>query len=138
MPCAPGPDGAPPAARGDPDKVRQVLLNLLSNAVKFTDRGGRVTLDCVGAPDGRLALRVADTGGGIAPDQLERVFQPFVRVDASLTRTHEGTGLGLAISRDLARGMGSDLTAESAPGAGSTFTLTVPVGGVPAATPDPG
>ena len=75
----------------------------------------------------RSAARVADTGIGIAPDQLERVFAPFVQVDARLTRMREGVGLGLAISRDLARGMSGDLTAESTPGAGSMFTLTLPV-----------
>ena len=67
-----------------------------------------------------------DTGIGIPPDQLGRIFEPFVQVRADLTRTAEGTGLGLAISRDLARGMGGDLTAESEPGVGSTFTLTLP------------
>jgi signal transduction histidine kinase len=69
---------------------------------------------------------VRDTGIGIPPDQLGRIFEPFVQVRADLTRTAEGTGLGLAISRDLARGMGGDLTAESEPGVGSTFTLTLP------------
>ncbi len=70
-----------------------------------------------------------DTGIGIPPDQLDRIFEPFVQVRADLTRTAEGTGLGLAISRDLARGMGGDLTAESTPGVGSTFTLTLPAAG---------
>ena len=69
---------------------------------------------------------VRDTGLGIAVDQLERIFEPFVQVRADLTRTTEGTGLGLAISRDLARGMGGDLTVESTLGEGSTFTLTLP------------
>jgi PAS domain S-box-containing protein len=111
--------------RADREKVQQVVLNLLSNAVKFTDAGGRISLDCTAHPDS-VAVRVADTGRGIAPDHLERVFQPFVQVDATLTRTQEGTGLGLAISRDLARGMGGDLTVESTVGAGSVFTLTLP------------
>ena len=113
-------------ACADPEKVRQVLLNLLSNAVKFTRGGGTVTVGGGCAPGGRVVLTVADTGRGIAADQLERVFAPFVQVDQRLTRPHEGTGLGLAISRDLARGMDGDLTAESAPGVGSTFTLTLP------------
>ncbi|HEX7240020.1 MAG TPA: HAMP domain-containing sensor histidine kinase, partial [Longimicrobiaceae bacterium] len=117
----------PPAltARADAEKVRQILVNLLSNAVKFTDPGGRVDLACA-ASEGRVHVVVRDTGIGIAADQLDRVFEPFVQVRADLTRTAEGTGLGLAISRDLARGMGGDLTAESTPGAGSTFTLTLP------------
>ena len=114
------------AVRADPEKLQQVLLNLLSNAIKFTAAGrphrGRVR----GATTrSRARSRVRDTGIGIPADQLERVFEPFVQVNASLTRAHEGVGLGLAISRDLARGMGGDLTAESAPGEGSTFTLAL-------------
>jgi PAS domain S-box-containing protein len=114
------------AARADREKVQQVVLNLVSNAVKFTDPGGRVTLDCA-ALDGWVVVRVMDTGRGIAADQLERVFQPFVQVDAKLTRTQEGTGLGLAISRDLARGMGGDLMVTSRRDDGSVFTLTLPI-----------
>jgi len=115
-------------ARADREKVQQILLNLLSNAVKFTESGGRISVECVAGPPAAtlVALRVIDTGIGIAADQLVRVFEPFVQVDAKLTRTREGTGLGLAISRDLARGMGGDLTAESTPGVGSIFTLTLP------------
>ncbi len=112
-------------ARADAEKVRQILVNLLSNAVKFTDRGGRVELDCGHAGD-RVQVVVRDTGIGIPADQMDRIFEPFVQVRADLTRTAEGTGLGLAISRDLARGMDGDLTAESTLGEGSTFTLTLP------------
>jgi signal transduction histidine kinase len=115
-------------ARADREKVQQIALNLLANAVKFTPAGGRVAVDgvrCADSPNSVL-LRVSDTGVGIPADKLERVFEPFIQVDASHTRQHEGTGLGLAISRDLARGMGGDLTAESEVGAGSTFTLTLP------------
>ncbi len=113
-------------ARADREKVQQILLNLLSNAVKFTDAGGRIAVSCLGPVDGVVRVSVADTGRGIPAEQLGRVFEPFVQVDARLTRTGEGTGLGLAISRDLARGMGGDLTAESVSGVGSTFMLTLP------------
>jgi signal transduction histidine kinase len=116
-------------ARADSDKVQQIVLNLLSNAVKFTEPGGRVSLRCRAAnDDGAPVVRVEvnDTGIGISREQLARVFEPFVQVDAKLTRTREGTGLGLAISRDLARGMGGDLVAESTLGVGSTFTLVLP------------
>ena len=75
---------------------------------------------------GRVAIHVRDTGEGIAPDQMERIFEPFVQVYQRLTRSAEGVELGLAISRDLARGMGGDLTLASVDGAGSTFTLTLP------------
>jgi signal transduction histidine kinase len=111
--------------RADPEKLQQVVLNLLTNALKFTEPGGRVTLGCA-AGIGTVAVTVTDTGHGIDADQLGRVFEPFVQVDARLTRPHQGVGLGLAISRDLARGMGGDLTVESTPGVGSTFTLALP------------
>ncbi|HEX6910947.1 MAG TPA: HAMP domain-containing sensor histidine kinase, partial [Longimicrobium sp.] len=112
------------SVRADAEKVRQILVNLLSNAVKFTDRGGRVEVECESSPEA-VRVHVRDTGMGIPADQMDRIFEPFVQVRADLTRTAEGTGLGLAISRDLARGMGGDLTAESVLGAGSTFTLTL-------------
>jgi PAS domain S-box-containing protein len=124
------PEGAgDTTARADQEKVRQILLNLLSNAAKFTPAGGRVTVavEAPPAPPGApVRVRVSDTGIGIPADKLDAIFDPFVQVQTGLTRRHEGTGLGLAISRDLARGMGGDLTVESAPGAGSTFTLTLP------------
>ena len=112
-------------ARADPEKLRQVILNLLTNAIKFTDAGGSVELACMCTADG-ARITVHDTGCGISPDQCERIFEPFVQVDAGLTRTQSGVGLGLAISRDLARGMGGDLTATSDAGAGSVFTLVLP------------
>jgi PAS domain S-box-containing protein len=113
------------AIRADAEKLRQILVNLLSNAVKFTDPGGRVGMSCEAQGD-RVLLRVQDSGIGIAADKLETIFDPFVQVRSDLTRPHEGTGLGLAISRDLARGMNGDLTVESTPGAGSTFTVMLP------------
>jgi signal transduction histidine kinase/PAS domain-containing protein len=112
----------------DPERTQQALLNLLSNAVKFTDRGGSVRVDCE-VLGRRVAIHVRDTGRGIPADKLESIFEPFVQVDAKLTRTQDGVGLGLAISRDLARGMGGDVTVESAEGVGSVFTLLLPRGG---------
>jgi signal transduction histidine kinase len=109
----------------DVEKLEQIVINLLSNAMKFTARGGQVTLSCTTTND-MVALTVEDTGVGIEASHLERVFEPFVQVDSGLTRTRDGVGLGLAISRDLARGMGGDLTLRSTPGVGSTFTLTLP------------
>ena len=122
-------------ARADRDKVHQVVLNLLSNAVKFTNAGGRITMTCGRSVEGRIVVTIGDTGRGIAEEDLARVFEPFVQVDALLTRTEEGTGLGLAISRNLARGMGGDLTVESMLGAGSTFRFTLRPHDVPAEPP---
>ena len=119
--------------RADLEKARQVVLNLLSNAIKFTRPGGSVTVACTPAPPHAngtpmVGIAVVDTGRGIALDQLPRVFDPFVQVGRRLTTEDEGTGLGLAISRDLARGMGGDLTARSVEGEGSTFVFALPAG----------
>lgn len=112
-------------AVADAEKTQQVLLNLLSNAVKFTPAGGRISLLALADGDW-IQVQVADTGVGIAAERVEDIFEPFVQVDTSLTRTADGTGLGLAISRALAREMDGDLTVRSAVGEGSTFTLTLP------------
>ena len=110
-------------ARGDPEKVEQILLNLLSNAIKFTEPGGEVTLSLENEP-AFVAVRVTDTGTGIASDKLESVFEPFVQLNRTMsTPNNIGTGLGLAISRDLARAMGGDITLTSEPNAGSIFIL---------------
>jgi signal transduction histidine kinase len=120
----------PPPAPGlavlaDGPKLRQVLVNLLGNAARYTPPGGAVCVDA--AADGaRVRLRVRDTGLGIAADQLERIFEPFARVRDGRLAPPQGTGLGLTISRALARGMGGDVTVESAPGAGSTFAVELP------------
>jgi signal transduction histidine kinase len=111
-------------ARADAEKVRQVLLNLLANAVKFTASGGRVRVECE-YDDARVYIRVTDTGMGIPVDRRGAIFEPFVQLHRTLAQPAEGTGLGLAISRDLARGMGGELTVESEPGRGSTFTLAL-------------
>jgi signal transduction histidine kinase len=123
-------------ARADAERLRQILLHLLSNAVRFTAAGGRIVLTCDGADPrgGTVRVTVSDTGRGIPADHLERVFEPFVQVGRSYSSVDQGAGLGLAISRDLARGMGGDLTVASTVGAGSTFTLTLPRGG-PGAAP---
>ena len=116
-------DAAPDlAVRADPEKLRQILVNLLSNAVKFTDRSGRVELYCT-SDAASVFIHVNDSGMGIPAEKLDAIFDPFVQVRADLTRVHEGTGLGLAISRDLARGMGGDITAASTLDVGSTFTV---------------
>jgi len=113
------------AVHADPEKLRQILLNLLSNAIKFTDDGGAIAIAC-SADRSTVRIHVRDAGIGIAADQQEKIFEPFVQVDRRLNRPMEGTGLGLAISRELARGMGGELTVESRLGEGATFTLSLP------------
>jgi PAS domain S-box-containing protein len=119
--------GSPVRVLADHDKLQQILINLLSNAVKFTPLKGRIVLELASEPDARgmAVIRVSDTGIGIPADKLQAVFEPFVQIGRALNSPGEGTGLGLAISRDLARGMGGDLTVESVPGQGSVFTLTL-------------
>ncbi len=116
------------AARADGEKVQQVVLNLLTNAIKFTNPGGIITISCQEERGERIDITISDTGRGIALSDLECVFQPFVQVDAKLTRAQDGTGLGLAISRQMAQRMGGDLTVVSEIGAGSRFTLTLACG----------
>jgi signal transduction histidine kinase len=114
----------------DREKAQQIFINLLGNAVKFTPSHGKIAIEA--AVDAThpcvVAISVQDTGVGIPADKLEVIFDPFVQVDPSHTRTAEGSGLGLSISRDLARGMGGDLRAQSTVGEGSVFTLTLPSG----------
>ena len=112
-------------AFADREKVQQIVLNLLSNAIKYTADEGHITLSA-SAAKGSVLIRVEDTGRGIPQGKLEKIFEPFVRVDTGYSRRTEGTGLGLAIGRDLARAMGGDITVTSAPGKGSTFTLRLP------------
>ena len=119
------PPREPMAAMADADRTLQILLNLVSNAIKFTPDEGRIAVRAQRAPEGRLSLEVQDTGPGIAEKDQQRVFEPFVQVDRSLTRTKEGSGLGLAICRELARAMHGDVTLASVPGEGATFTLTL-------------
>jgi len=115
----------------DRTKVRQVLFNLLSNAAKFTTQG-TITLTitrerAVGQGPEWVCFTVADTGIGIAPEFLPQLFEPFTQVDATHTRQHSGTGLGLALSQRFCQLMGGAITVVSTPGAGSTFTVRLPV-----------
>ena len=112
----------------DGTRVRQALLNLASNAVKFTEQGVvTITARRSAGPAGEaIVLQVADTGIGMTPEQTARLFQDFTQADASTTRRYGGTGLGLAISRRFCRMMGGDITVESTPGQGSTFTIHLP------------
>jgi signal transduction histidine kinase len=115
----------------DREKTRQILLNLVTNAIKFTPAGGSITLDaiCSDSKPDMVCLRVRDSGIGIPAAKLESIFEPFVQLGTRPANTgSHGVGLGLAISRDLARGMGGDLVAESGAGEGSMFTLTLPKG----------
>jgi signal transduction histidine kinase len=118
-------DGALPPMYVDEEKLRQIVMNLLSNAAKFTEQG-TIRLRAA-ANGGSVAITVADTGIGIAADKLGRIFEEFEQADASSTRVYGGTGLGLTIARRLARLMGGDVGVESEPGAGSRFTLTLPL-----------
>jgi PAS domain S-box-containing protein len=117
---APPPDGL--RVYADADRAVQILLNLVANAIKFTPGDGDITVE-TGVESRYVTIRVRDTGPGIASSDRERVFEPFVQIDKSLTRENQGSGLGLAISRELARAMGGDISLESAPSRGSTFAL---------------
>jgi signal transduction histidine kinase/CheY-like chemotaxis protein len=111
--------------RGDSTRVRQILYNLVSNAIKFTEDGDvRVR---VGRRGGQLVLSVRDSGIGISPEALKRLFSKFEQADSTTTRRYGGTGLGLAICRELSELMGGSIEAESRPGEGSTFTVRLPL-----------
>ena len=114
----------------DPTRLKQIVLNLCSNAIKFTERGG-VRIQVAYQPESeRLRISVADSGIGIAPEQLERLFQPFTQADSSTTRRFGGTGLGLYISSQLAQMLGGSVEIKSAVGSGTTAELTVATGPV--------
>jgi two-component system, sensor histidine kinase and response regulator len=124
---------APVIARGDPGRLRQIVMNLMANAIKFTHEG-YVVLDGTGSVDerGRLTLRieVTDTGIGIPPDRLDRLFKSFSQIDSSTTRHYGGSGLGLSIVKRLAELMGGAVGVRSEPGRGSSFWVTVKVDAV--------
>jgi len=130
--------GSNDALVGDPTRIRQILFNLLSNAVKFTERG-EVVVRAGTAPLGggqtRVVLAVKDTGIGLDAAQRVRLFEPFSQADSSTTRRYGGTGLGLSIVRRLAQLMGGDVAVDSAPGVGSTFTVTLVLEAAPAESP---
>jgi PAS domain S-box-containing protein len=114
-------------AFADADRVQQIVLNLLTNAIKFTPAGGHITLICDEGEDVAL-IHVRDTGCGISAEQLPTIFDPFVQGEHSFSESNQrGVGLGLAISRDLARAMNGDLTVQSTPDKGSTFTISLPL-----------
>lgn len=114
-----------PAIRVDVVRARATLINLLSNAVKFTPPGGRIGVRAARV-DGGVAVTVWDTGIGIAPADLERIFEPFEQADSSLARAYDGTGLGLSLSRRLAEAMGGTVTVQSELGVGSQFCVIFP------------
>ena len=124
------------AIKADRSKLKQVLYNLLSNAVKFTPAPGHITLTVKDAPD-QLLVAVRDTGIGIKPEDLPKLFREFEQIDGSYTRRYQGTGLGLALCRRFVQMHGGRIWAESQFGKGSTFTFTIPREPRLAAVPDP-
>jgi signal transduction histidine kinase/DNA-binding NarL/FixJ family response regulator len=134
-PPGPGPD----MVAGDPVRVRQILFNLIGNAIKFTERGFvRIGAQTRGTADGQVEVRltIEDSGVGMTPEQLARLFQPFAQADSSTTRRYGGTGLGLSIVRRLAQIMGGDVAVTSEPDRGSRFTVTLRLGAADA-LPEP-
>jgi signal transduction histidine kinase/ActR/RegA family two-component response regulator len=116
----------PRVIKGDPARLRQILLNLVGNAVKFTERG-TVRIDVSPLDGAQVKISVEDSGIGITAEQLDRLFRRFTQADSSTTRRYGGTGLGLAISKTLVELMGGTIGAQSRPGAGSTFWITLPL-----------
>ncbi|MCA9198832.1 MAG: response regulator [Planctomycetales bacterium] len=127
-----GENKIPSAIWGDSVRIRQLVTNLVGNAIKFTDQGSvRISayLEQFEGKD-QLCIDIADTGIGLKPDQMDKIFDPFTQADSSVTRRFGGTGLGLAISQKLARAMGGDLTVQSEFGQGSTFTVRIDCGDI--------
>ena len=132
--CEPG---ALPRLHADREKLRQCLINLASNAVKFTGAGGAITMAAEVLPGERLVLKISDTGIGIPPEHLGRIFDVFFQVDGSTTREYGGSGLGLAIVKSFVEAHGGEVKVASTPGQGSTFSMVLPIlqGPAPASTP---
>jgi signal transduction histidine kinase len=128
--------GALPSLSGDNDRLAQVFTNLVDNALKHTSQGGRVTVtakEVISPPAGkkekavpRIEVSVADTGSGIPPEDLSRIFERFYQVDKSRRRKDRGAGLGLAIAKEIVQAHGGQIKAESVVGVGTKFTVTLP------------
>jgi len=108
----------------DPDKLEQVLINLLDNAIKFTPAGGTVTVNALDLGE-KIRIEVTDTGTGIPPKDIPRIFERFYRVDAARSREMGGTGLGLSIVKHIVQAHGESVAVESTVGKGSTFSFTM-------------
>ena len=123
-------DGIPETIATDAGRLRQIITNLAGNAIKFTEKGGVTIVARLldERTDPKLAIDVCDSGIGLTDEQMEKIFDPFVQADASVTRRFGGTGLGLSISRRLALALGGDITISSEPNVGSTFTVTLRTG----------
>ena len=133
---APDPAGDGWTVHADPQRLKQVLLNLASNAVKYNRHGGSIRVTCQAASPGRVTVAVNDSGPGIPPDKMARLFTPFDRLGAEQSEV-QGTGMGLALSKGLVEAMGGSLTAESDEGKGTTFTLELAETTGPAEPQDP-
>ena len=122
----------PKQIQSDPTRLKQILINLIGNAIKFTPDGGQVSVEtsCLNpdSPEPLLQFKIIDTGIGMNEEQVAGLYQPFVQADSSTTRKFGGTGLGLAISKRLAKMLGGDLTCQSTPDIGTTFTLQIQIG----------
>jgi len=118
-------DKVPEIQTGDPTKTRQIMMNLVGNAMKFT-QSGNVTVKVDYVVDNQLEITVSDSGFGIPEDQLPRIFDAFCQASAETTRKHGGSGLGLAITHKLIESMSGEISVESTPGVGTTFSLTIP------------
>jgi signal transduction histidine kinase/HPt (histidine-containing phosphotransfer) domain-containing protein len=135
--CSYAVDNGLPAFWGDAKKLRQVLINLLSNAVKFTPAGGSVTVSACREDDGGVALRIADTGIGVAPGDIPVALAPFGQVDGTVTRRYEGVGLGLPLSKRLVEMHDGVFEIDSEPGEGTTITVRLPAKRFPGETVKP-
>jgi len=133
-------DGLPPAVKGDPTRLSQILLNLVSNAVKFSDKGEVLVSVAPGSAKNSVRISVVDQGLGMTQEMLQRLFRPFSQAESSINRRYGGTGLGLAICHDLVKLMGGRIGAKSAIGKGSSFWFEIPLvasGRAAAALPSP-